>query len=143
MFKTNKDIAVKAGGYPNLKKDEDWELWKNIVKYGNVYNIPEPLLDYRIRNDSMSSINESDTASKTRTVNSEAVESFYNLRVGISFLENGRNKKQARYYIKKSFSVKFNIKYFYNYLLTFLPFTLIYFFKSLKKGFAYAKYIRQ
>jgi glycosyltransferase involved in cell wall biosynthesis len=138
-----KEIALKSGGYPNAKGIEDWELWKNLVRYGKAYNIPDTLLNYRIRNDSVSSLNESDAASKTHKVNSEADESFYNLRVGISFLENGKNKKQARYYIRKSFSVNFNIKYFYNYLLTYLPFTFIYFFKSLKKGFAYAKYIRQ
>jgi len=138
----NKTIAQKAGRYPNIKGTEDWELWKNIVKYGKAYNIPETLLDYRIRNNSSSTITEFDSTTNIHKENSKAVESFYNLKVGISYLENGRNKKKARYFIKKSLSGKFKIKYAYNFLLTYLPFALIYFFKSLKKGFAYGRYIR-
>ena len=125
-----KEIAIKAGGYPQLKNDEDWEFWKKIINYGKVCNIPEPLINYRIRNYSRS--NDS----------SESGEGLFNFRTGIFYLENGKNKTIARNYIKKSITGVFDIRRIYNYLLTYLPFNFIYFFKFFRKGFSYIKYLK-
>lgn len=49
-----RDVYIKSGGYLPIRNGQDRVLWPKMLKYGKVYNIPEPLLKYRVLNDSVS-----------------------------------------------------------------------------------------
>ena len=48
-----KSIYDKAGGYSGIVLGEDHVLFSRMMKYGKAYNLPDPLVKYRIRNMSM------------------------------------------------------------------------------------------
>jgi len=44
-----KDSIINLGGYPEHAHNfEDYLLWTNITKAGKLYNLPEPLIKYRL-----------------------------------------------------------------------------------------------
>lgn len=48
-----KSIYDKVGGYSGIVLGEDHVLFSRMMKYGKAYNLPDPLVKYRIRNMSM------------------------------------------------------------------------------------------
>lgn len=128
-----REIAIKVGGYPNKKYQEDWELWKKIMQYGNVANLPEVLLDYRV-------VSSSESALKTVNDNVQEKLSYINQqRIGIYYLEFAMDKKKARVKLENSMKCKVTISGLYNYFLTFLPTFIIKKLKNLFKGKYYIK----
>ena len=52
MFRN--EIYKKTGGYLNVKGCEDRTLWPKFLRYGDFYNIKEPLIRYRLLSTSLS-----------------------------------------------------------------------------------------
>lgn len=132
-----KSIFFKAGMYDEkinwLKKEfEDYALWREIIKFGKVGNIPQPLLDYRLT--SVSNTNRVILSSSNEENKIELKDYFYNLRVGIALLEFGRNRKKARPFLLNSLKEKFQLSTFYNFILTFMPNWIVYWVKCSAKG---------
>ena len=47
MFR--KEVVQRAGGYnPKCIRTEDYELWLRLASFGEVDNLPEPILKYRV-----------------------------------------------------------------------------------------------
>ena len=123
-----REIAVKVGGYPNKIYQEDWELWKKMIDFGQVSNIPEILLNYRISSGSESEL-------KTLTNKELRKKDYsYQRRIGIYYLEFALDKKNARIKLVNSLKYKLTISGLYNYFLTFLPSFIIKGLKNLFKG---------
>lgn len=53
-----KQVVEKLGGYRNLRSGQDYDLWLRMIAAGyNIHILPEVLLKYRIRKNSISKIN--------------------------------------------------------------------------------------
>jgi hypothetical protein len=50
-----RDTLMEVGGYPPIKRSEDLFLWFELLKKGRVIVLEEPLIKYRITEDSLSS----------------------------------------------------------------------------------------
>ena len=122
-----REFALKVGGYTNVPH-EDWELWKRLIEVGPVANIPEILLKYRVVSGSLSDLKIISTNGR------EHNDYFYQLRIGICYLEFALNTKKARERIKNSLIQKITLSGVYNYLLTFFPSFLIKLIKNASKG---------
>ena len=122
-----RELALKVGGYPKKKYQEDWELWKELIEFGSVGNIPEILLDYRV-------VTGSESALKIIDMSKQKHNYLQELRIGICYLEFALNTKKARKRIKNSLIQKITLSGVYNYLLTFFPSFLIKLIKNASKG---------
>lgn len=54
-----KDVYLKAGGYMPLKKAQDIALFSRMCKFGKFYTFRKPLLNYRLSEDSISTLTSS------------------------------------------------------------------------------------
>jgi glycosyltransferase involved in cell wall biosynthesis len=71
MYK--KDTIISLGGYPeNAHNFEDYLLWTGIAKAGKLYNIPEPLIKYRL-NPTSATIDEKWRGKRFRSLKRNAV----------------------------------------------------------------------
>lgn len=64
-----------SGGYSNLSISEDLYLWLKLSQYGKMYNLPTPLIKYRIV---ASSISRSISAENFKIISRLILESSYN-----------------------------------------------------------------
>jgi len=143
-----RDIAIKCGGYYEKIKQyfEDHLLFKKMLEYGDLYNLNESLLNYRLVSTSITSnkefrkeylsirqrvlINEyiSDEDQKKLIEiknhgnrNLKFKKSKYHLYLGKLYLWRNANKKKSRRNLKLSLQYHFSIKTFVLYLLTLFP----------------------
>ena len=50
----SREAYIESGGYLPIRNGQDRVLWPKLLRYGKVYNITEPLLNYRLLDDSIS-----------------------------------------------------------------------------------------
>lgn len=119
MFR--KEVYEKAGGYRALKKAQDGLLFSRMMKYGDLSNITEPLLNYRVSEDSISTQTDGNaytpiiTSLRLKMINDEEVLEedilAYNELVRLSKKCNSKNlgdinkdrQKKAKYEVLYNF----------------------------------------
>jgi glycosyltransferase involved in cell wall biosynthesis len=141
-----KETFLKAGKYcESMVKAQDLVLFNRMAKYGKFYNLPEPLIKYRIvptANSARSKIANSRFTEILQTaieynVISDADEQYlrsliinrhsinrlsnYHLYLAKKYLWNNYQPKLARKNLIKSLKIKFNKFSIFLYFLSFLP----------------------
>lgn len=143
-----RDVAIKCGGYYEKIKQyfEDHLLFKKMLEYGDLYNLQEPLLNYRLVPTSITSnkefrkeyisirqrvlVNEVITDEdqkklfeiKTRgNKNLKFKKSKYHLYLGKLYLWKNVDKRKSKYNFKHSLKNYFSIETFILYIFTMLP----------------------
>jgi len=143
-----KKVFEKVGGYSKRYElaEEDYDLWKRIIQHGEVANIREPLIDYRIapssreiatclRKNRTRIKDENSISDQPCKDGNESAIYPYLLRVGISLLEYAPHKRrEARKHLRRSLLAKITLSGVYNYLLTYLPARIILTVKTMVKG---------
>nr|WP_294794422.1 glycosyltransferase [uncultured Mucilaginibacter sp.] len=156
MYK--KDTIIALGGYPeNAHNFEDYLLWTNIVKAGKLYNIPEPLIKYRLNPTSVT-IDEKWRGKRFRHLKRKAVlrgtvtpaegeellaiikdqdtkkirESAYHALCGKKFLTDNYQPRTSRGHISRAIKIfPQRLDNYLLYTLSFLPQKLIAFMHKL------------
>jgi glycosyltransferase involved in cell wall biosynthesis len=147
-----RDVAIKCGGYYEKIRQyfEDHLLFKKMLAYGDLYNLNEFLLYYRLVSNSITSNKEfknSYMAIRQRTLINEEItdedqkllfeiksrgnkdlnfkKSKYYLYLGKLYLWRNANKKKSKQNLKSSLSFYFTVETLILYLFTFLPSSMI------------------
>jgi len=147
-----KDVAISCGGYYEKIKQyfEDHLLFKKMLKYGELMNLQEPLLKYRLVSTSITSNKafKSDyMAIRQRTLVNEHIsdedrdrlfeikkfgntdnnfkKSKYYLYIGKLYLWRNPKKTLSRKNIKKSIITHFSLQATALYFITFLPSSIV------------------
>ena len=143
MFRT--DDFLKCDGYNKKIKChiEDILLWNQLSKYGELANIKDPLIKYRLTPDSISnrpkragkllnkvinnfvSNNLKDKEIKKlnkldSTISKRSKLSCYHERIGIAFYVHKKNKKRSQKELFKALRYKFSVRSLYYLCRTFL-----------------------
>lgn len=150
MYK--KESICLAGGYPaDAHNFEDYLLWTRIAKAGKLYNITEPLIQYRLNSTSVT-IDEKVRGTRFRELKREAIirgfitteegdellaiikeqdnrpmkESAYHALCGKKFLADNYQPQKARLHVKKAIGIRpFKLDNYLLYTASYLPEKLI------------------
>jgi glycosyltransferase involved in cell wall biosynthesis len=150
MYK--KQVICDAGGYPtDAHNFEDYLLWTQIAKAGKFYNLPEPLIKYRLNSSSVT-IDEKWRGKRFRQLKREAVtrgsitaqegdellniiksqdvrkikEGSYHALCGKKFLADNYQPAKARLHVKKAIGLHpFRWDNYLLYTASYLPEKLI------------------
>lgn len=147
-----KNIAIQCGGYYEKIKHhfEDMILWNKMARYGELRNIDDPLISYRILPTAISNrsveasailgricrtilkegeLLESDLLllrNITKKKSNRWKNSNYYLNIGIIFIVNNYQKKRAfENFLKAIFYNPFNVKAWFNFVLLIFPVSVI------------------
>jgi glycosyltransferase involved in cell wall biosynthesis len=146
MFK--KASVVEAGGYPTGAHNfEDYMLWTAISKAGKLYNLPEPLIKYRLNPTSVT-IDERWRGKRFRQLKRKAIysghisenegnellaiiknqdvrhikEGSYHALCGKKFLANNYQPAKARAHVKKAITIRpLRLDNYLLYTVSYLP----------------------
>jgi glycosyltransferase involved in cell wall biosynthesis len=70
-------LALSVGGYSSeYKYAEDYKLWSDIAKSKAINNLDQILLDYRVHNDAVSSLNNKEQSDVRYRISSENIKNF-------------------------------------------------------------------
>jgi glycosyltransferase involved in cell wall biosynthesis len=146
MFK--KVSVIEAGGYPaGAHNFEDYMLWTAISKAGKLYNLPEPLIKYRLNPTSVT-IDERWRGKRFRQLKRKAIysghisenegnellaiiknqdvrhikEGSYHALCGKKFLANNYQPAKARAHVKKAITIRpLRLDNYLLYTVSYLP----------------------
>lgn len=147
-----RDIAIKCGGYYEKIKQyfEDHLLFKKMLTYGDLYNLDESLLNYRLVSTSITSNKEfrkEYMSIRQKTLINETIsgedlkrlfeiknhgnkdlcfkKSKYYLYLGKLYLWRKSNKKKSKQNLKLSLHYHFSVQTFILYMFTFFPSSIV------------------
>jgi len=146
MYK--KESVCNAGGYPtDAHNFEDYLLWTSIASKGKLYNLPEPLIKYRLNPNSVT-IDEKWRGRRFRSLKRTIVkrgfitpeegdellaiireqdvhhikEGSYHALCGKKFLADNYQPEKARRHVKKAISIRpFRLDNYLLYTVSYLP----------------------
>jgi len=153
-----KEIAIKCNGYDeNLAGGQDLLLWNKMVNHGELWNIPNPLISYRLLPSALSnrsvreskklrnyiiqySLDRDGNPDKIRRLNtylssrsSRYKKSNYYLNIGKIYIEKNFNRKNAALNLFKALlSNPLYFAVYYNLVILILPHRCIYYLKKLR-----------
>lgn len=136
----NRNFILKNNGY-NKGPFEDYELWLRIMGVGKFFNLPRVLYLQRFRTDSLSRKNITDKYKIHYTLQNKYyldLKLYFNLSKQEEVIYWGwreyfyGDKKKARIFWLKNFSLIKNIKVFIAFFITFLPTNLFIMFKEIR-----------
>jgi len=156
MFHTG--TFIECGGYFEKVRQygEDFILWNKLAKYGDLYNIEEPLIKYRLAPSATTNRNKKTTqkiisiANKVILTNniSGKDESFiknigkipqhkklssYHCNIGCLYLYKNGNRHKAREQFRKSFNAEhYNAHALFFFALSFMPLKIIELWKKMR-----------
>jgi len=150
MYK--KESVRNAGGYPKHAHNfEDYLLWTNIAREGKLYNMPQPLIKYRLNPTSVT-IDERWRGKRFRQIKREAItrgsisavegeellaiirnqdvwkikQGSYHALCGKKFLANNYEPQKARKHVRKAIKIyPFRFDNYLLYTVSYLPERLI------------------
>ncbi|WP_448701617.1 glycosyltransferase [Mucilaginibacter sp. AW1-3] len=150
MYK--KESVRNAGGYPNHAHNfEDYLLWTNIARIGKLYNMPQPLIKYRLNPTSVT-IDERWRGKRFREIKRTAItrgsitpvegdellaiikaqdvwkikQGSYHALCGKKFLANNYEPEKARKHVRKAIKIyPFRFDNYLLYTVSYLPERLI------------------
>ena len=150
MYK--KEAVRDAGGYPQHAHNfEDYLLWTNIARQGKLYNMPQPLIKYRLNPTSVT-IDERWRGKRFRQIKREAItrgsisalegeellaiirnqdiwkikQGSYHALCGKKFLANNYEPQKARKHMRKAIKIyPFRFDNYLLYTVSYLPERLI------------------
>jgi len=135
----------KVGGYPDMRSAEDAFLFNKFAKIGELRNLPDVLIKYRIcptavttkssgkdskiiENIILDAINDKITEEQKNILKSMAMNrdlkyktAIYHLHIAKKYLWNNYQPKLARKNLIKSLKIKFNKLSIFYYFVSFLP----------------------
>jgi len=135
----------KVGGYPDMRSAEDAVLFNKFAKIGELRNLPDVLIKYRIcstavttkssgkdskiiENIILDAINDKITEEQKNILKSMAMNrdlkyktAIYHLHIAKKYLWNNYQPKLARKNLIKSLKIKFNKLSIFYYFVSFLP----------------------
>lgn len=114
MFKT--EDAENIGGYNiNHKKAQDYGFWFKFIEQGlKLYNIQEPLVKYRVHNESISIKNSEDQDKTAQRILIEAFSSILGIKIGkkeSNYIRHASNLNPVQGYMLYNFICNANIAF--------------------------------